>query len=120
MTGKRRILNFEEISIKGETKYGITTISRQHRNITEKIQEAEVIVVGGAAGMTEAAGYSSYQSDANFLKYFGKFADKYDIKNIFEGFYYPFSSKEERWAFLATDIKFIYDAKPSGPYLDLL
>ncbi|AZV59446.1 NAD-dependent protein deacetylase [Peribacillus frigoritolerans] len=88
--------------------------------LLKKIQEAEAIVVGGAAGMTEAAGLSSYKTDENFLKYFGKFADKYGIKNIFEGFYYPFSSSEERWAFLSTDIKFIYEAEAGRPYLDLV
>ncbi|MEP9406770.1 NAD-dependent protein deacetylase [Peribacillus frigoritolerans] len=99
-------------------------LSQQYQDnidtLLKKIEEAEAIVVGGAAGMTEAAGYSFYQSGETFKKYFGKFADKYGIKNIFEGFYYPFSSSEERWAFLVTDIKFIYDAEAGRPYLDLL
>lgn len=77
-------------------------------------------MVGGAAGMSEAGGFSAYQTDENFLKYFGKFADKYGFKNIFDGFYYPFPSREERWAFLATDIKYMYDTEPGGPYLNLL
>ena len=88
--------------------------------LLQKIEEAEAIVVGGAAGMSEAGGYSAYQTDENFLKYFGEFADKYGIKNIFDGFYYPFPSREERWAFLATDIKFVYDAEAGRPYLDLV
>jgi NAD-dependent SIR2 family protein deacetylase len=99
-------------------------LSQQYQDnidtLLKKIEEAEAIVVGGAAGMSEAAGYSFYQPDETFLKYFGKFSDKYGIKNIFEGFYYPFSSREERWAFLATQIKFIYDAEAGRPYLDLL
>ena len=42
--------------------------------LQRKIQEAEAIVVGGAAGMSAAAGYNWYQTDENFLKHFGKFA----------------------------------------------
>ena len=85
-----------------------------------KIKEADAIVVGGAAGMSAAAGYNWYQTDENFLKYFGKFAETYNIENIFYGFYYRFSTREERWAYIATLIKFIYDAEPGQPYLDLL
>ncbi|MER2192446.1 MAG: NAD-dependent protein deacetylase [Solibacillus sp.] len=91
-------------------------------NINElltKIEEAEVIVVGGAAGMSEAAGYSFYQTGPFFLNYFGNFAKEYGITNIFDGFYYPFPTKEERWAYLATQIKSIYDLAPGGPYVDL-
>ena len=91
-------------------------------NINEfltKIKEAEVIVVGGAAGMSEAAGYSFYQTGPFFLNYFGNFAKEYGITNIFDGFYYPFQTKEERWAYLATQIKSIYDLAPGGPYKDL-
>lgn len=86
----------------------------------QKIKEADAIVVGGAAGMSAAAGYNWYQTDENFLKYFGKFAETYNIENIFYGCYYRFSTREERWAYIATVIKFIYDAEPGQPYLDLL
>jgi NAD-dependent SIR2 family protein deacetylase len=99
-------------------------LSQQYQDnidtLLKKIQEAEAIVVGGAAGMSEAIGHSFYHTDENFLKHFGKFADKYGIKNLFEGFYYRFSTREERWAYLATEIKFIYDAEAGRPYLDLL
>ncbi|MGG1320594.1 NAD-dependent protein deacetylase [Priestia megaterium] len=99
-------------------------LSQQHQDnidtLLKKIEEAEAIVVGGAAGMSEAIGHSFYHTDENFLKHFGKFADKYGIKNLFEGFYYRFSTREERWAYLATEIKFIYDAEAGRPYLDLL
>ncbi|MFP3846269.1 SIR2 family NAD-dependent protein deacylase [Priestia filamentosa] len=88
--------------------------------LLEKIEEAEAIVVGGAAGMSAASGYNWYQTDENFLKYFGNFADMYGIENIFYGFYYRFITREERWAYIATLIKFVYDAEAGQPYLDLL
>ncbi|URZ05190.1 SIR2 family NAD-dependent protein deacylase [Clostridium felsineum] len=88
--------------------------------ISQKINEAEVIIVGGASGMSTAAGYNWYKTDENFLKYFSGFAEKYNIDNIFNGFYYRFSTKEERWAYITTLIKFVYDSKVGKPYMDLL
>lgn len=87
--------------------------------LLQKIEEAEAIVVGGAAGMSVAAGYDWYQRDEKFLKYFQKFADKYGIENIFYGFYYRFETREERWAYIATLIQFVYDAEAGQTYLDL-
>lgn len=87
--------------------------------LLQKIQDAEAIVVGGAAGMSAAAGYNWYRTDETFLKYFGEFADHYGIENIFYGFYYRFTTREERWAYIATLIKFVYDAEAGQPYLDL-
>ena len=88
--------------------------------LLQKIEEADAVVVGGAAGMSAAAGYNWYQTDETFLKYFGKFADKYGIESIFYGFYHRFETREERWAYIATLNKFVYDAEAGKPYLDLL
>jgi len=87
--------------------------------LLHKIQEAEIVIVGGAAGMSAAAGYNWYQTDDIFLKYFKKFADKYGIESIFYGFYHPFETREERWAYIATLIKFVYDTEAGQTYLDL-
>lgn len=87
--------------------------------LVKKIEEAEAILVGAAAGMSAAAGYNWYQTDDIFLKHFGKFAKTYGIENMFYGFYYNFASREERWAYLVTLIKFVYDSEAGPAYLDL-
>lgn len=87
--------------------------------LLQKIQEADTIVVGGAAGMSASCGYNWYSTDENFMKHFGNFAEKYGIDNIFNGFYYRFSTREERWAYIATLNKFVYDSKVGQPYIDL-
>lgn len=87
--------------------------------LLQKIDEAEAVIVGGAAGMSAAAGFNWYQTDDIFLKYFRKFADTYGIENIFYGFYHRFETREERWAYIATLIKFVYDTEAGQPYLDL-
>lgn len=89
--------------------------------LLKQIKEADAIVVGGAAGMSEAIGHTSfYHADDNFLKHFGKFADEFGFQNLFMGYHYPYPTPEERWAFLATEIKLIHDAEAGRPYLDLL
>ncbi|WP_277587067.1 Sir2 family NAD-dependent protein deacetylase [Psychrobacillus antarcticus] len=88
--------------------------------LLQKIEEADAIVVGGAAGMSAAAGYNWYKTDEAFLRHFGKFAEKYNIESIFYGFYYNFSTREERWAYIASLIKFVNDSKAGHTYLDLL
>ncbi|MEK4438940.1 deacetylase SIR2 [Paenibacillus sp. FSL K6-2862] len=88
-------------------------------NILQKIEEADAIIVGGAAGMSAAAGYNWYLNDANFQKYFSAFAEEYGIDSIFGGFYYKFRTEEERWAYLATLINFVADVPIGQPYKDL-
>ncbi|AZH29587.1 NAD-dependent protein deacetylase [Paenibacillus sp. M-152] len=87
--------------------------------ILQKIQEAEAIIVGGAAGMSAASGYNWYRDDAMFRKYFNEFAEKYGIDSIFGGFYHPFRTEEEQWAYLATLINFVADVPLGQPYKDL-
>ena len=87
--------------------------------LLQKIEEAEAIIVGGAAGMSAAAGLNWYEADETFQQYFGEFADKYGIDSIFYGFYHPFEAKEERWAYIATLIKYVYETEAGQTYLDL-
>ena len=98
-------------------------LSQQYQNnidiILQKIEEADAVVVGGASGMSAAAGYNWYVDDENFQKYFGAFAKEYGIENIFGGFYYKFRTEEERWAYLATLINFVADVPIGQPYKDL-
>lgn len=88
-------------------------------DLVNKIEEADAIVVGGAAGMSTAAGYNLYAADERFYKYFGEFAEKYGITNAFDGYYYHFKTREERWAFIASLAKNNMDFPMTKPYLNL-
>ena len=87
--------------------------------ILDEIEEADAIVVGGAAGMSEASGYNWYSNDEAFRKRFKNFVDKYGIDSMFNGFYYRFPTREERWAYNATLGNFIHTSEVGKPYLDL-
>ena len=84
-----------------------------------KIEEADAIVIGGAAGMSSAAGYNLYVTDKRFYECLGDFANEYGITNAFDGYYYNFKTREERWAFLAAFAKGNIDFPITKPYIDL-
>lgn len=90
------------------------------RLLLEHIENTEAILVGAASGMSAAAGHRFYyEDDETFRRIFGKFADKYGFRNAFEGFYYRYPTTEERWAFISTFVKHIYEAEEGKPYHDL-
>ena len=88
--------------------------------LIEKIREAEAIVVGGASGMSAAAGYRHYyEHDEEFVEWFGAFEEKYGFTNSFNGFYHRYPSSAHRWAYIATFMKCILSEPVGKPYLDL-
>ena len=77
------------------------------------------MVIGAGAGLSTAAGFA-YNGE-RFKKYFSDFAEKYGIKDMYSGGFYPFPTQEEFWAYWS---RYIYinrymDA-PKPVYDDLL
>lgn len=83
------------------------------------IEEAEYIIVGAGAGLSEAAGfnYGGERFDLNFQD----FKDKYGIEDMYSGTFYEFESEEERWAFWARVINCnTYEAEHTPIYQKIL
>ena len=77
------------------------------------------MVIGAGAGLSTSAGF--VYTDERFKKYFSDFAEKYDIKDMYSGGFYPFATPEEHWAYWS---RYIYinrymDA-PKPVYDDIL
>ncbi len=90
------------------------------RELTEKINEADAILVGAGSGMSAAAGYTHYyEPSAEFLEHMKPWQDKYGINSTFEGFYYPWQTPQERWAFLARNVTMVLNEPVGQPYKDL-
>jgi len=84
------------------------------------VQDAECVVVGGASGLSAAGGGDFYYEDtASFREYFGKFAEKYGFRGAFSGMMYPFKTRGEYWAYLATFLNTTQHAPLRKPYADL-
>ena len=93
---------------------------KQVEEFAKKVREADCVVVGGASGLSAAGGGDFYYGDTpSFRQYFGKFADKYGFKGAFSGMQYPYRTRGEFWAYLATFLHTTQTAPIRKPYLDL-
>ena len=97
----------------------VNRYDEQAELLLEKVNEADAVMVGGASGMSAAAGYAWYAEDPLFRKYFGRFIDRYGITGIFDGLYYHYETKEERWAFLVSILHFVNQCEVRQTYQDL-
>lgn len=88
--------------------------------LLDLIDQADAVLVGAASGLSAAAGYRHYyERDAEFVEWFGDFEQKYGFHSSFEGFYHPYASIEERWAFIARMMSCILSEPTGQPYRDL-
>ena len=79
-----------------------TSMEDKIRRLKEEIDGADVIVIGAGAGLSTSAGFT--YSGERFLRYFKDFAEKYGIRDIYSGGFYPFKSLEEYWAWWSRHI----------------
>lgn len=83
------------------------------------IQNAEVILIGGGAGLSAAAGL--VYSGERFSAYFADFIAQYGLTDMYSAAFYPFRTQEEKWAYWSRHIQLNrYDAVPGQVYRDLL
>ena len=61
------------------------------------LQECEAVVIGAGSGLSTAAGYT--YTGERFQKYFADFAEKYGIRDMYSGGFYPFPTQEVFWAY---------------------
>ena len=80
---------------------------------------AEAVVIGAGAGLSASAGFT--YSGERFERHFGDFKEKYGIRDMYSGGFYPFAAPEEYWAWWSRHIYWnrCVDA-PKPVYRDLL
>ena len=87
--------------------------------LKNEIETADAIVIGAGAGLSTAAGFT--YGGERFEKYFGDFARKYGIRDMYSGGFYPFPDAETRWAWWARHIYYNrYVPAPKPVYQHLL
>lgn len=81
-------------------------MNKSTENYLVKLQEAftksNAILIGAGSGLSTAAGFT--YSGERFKQYFFDFAQKYPIRDIYSGGFYPFESLEEYWAWWSRHI----------------
>ena len=111
--------------IKSNTLFGVgnnifnTRMDDKIQQLKQKIEETDAVVIGAGAGLSTSAGF--IYTGERFTRYFGDFAKKYGLEDMYSGGFYPFDSLEEHWAYWS---RYIYINRymnaPKPVYEDLL
>ena len=87
--------------------------------LKDELGRADAIVIGAGAGLSTAAGFT--YSGERFDRYFFDFKERFGIRDMYSGGFYPFQDAETRWAWWARHIYFNrYIDAPKPVYQDLL
>ena len=83
------------------------------------LDRADAVVIGAGAGLSASAGLT--YSGERFEKRFGDFIEKYGIRDMYSGGFYPFRTLEEYWAWWSRQIMVNrYEKAPKPVYDELL
>ena len=77
-------------------------ISESIERLKKELETAEVIVIGAGAGLSSAAGF--LYSGQRFDTWFWDFREKYGIRDMYSGGFYPYETLEEYWAWWSRHI----------------
>lgn len=72
------------------------------KKASEAINNAEYILIGAGAGLSDAAGLK--YSGQRFTDRFRDFIEKYDMEDLYSSSFYQFETMEEKWAYWARHI----------------
>jgi NAD-dependent SIR2 family protein deacetylase len=98
---------------------GTGSRTEQIERLKKEIESADAIVIGAGAGLSTAAGLT--YSGERFDRYFGDFAARFGIQDIYSGGFYPFPDEETRWAWWVRHIYYNrYIDPPKDVYGKLL
>lgn len=93
--------------------------SAKIKKLKNEIVQADAVMIGAGSGLSTSAGFT--YSGERFWKYFGDFAEKYGISDIYSGGFYPYSTLEEYWAWWSRHIYYNrYADMPKPVYQNLL
>ena len=106
-------------SFRSGVSFGIGSRDEQIGRLKMEIESADAVVIGAGAGLSTAAGMT--YSGERFDRYFGDFAARFGISDIYSGGFYPFPDDETRWAWWARHIYYNrYINPPKDVYEKLL
>ena len=88
--------------LKMRTMKSTKDCSDKIKRLKRNIANADAVLIGAGAGLSTAAGLT--YSGERFMRYFSDFAEKYGIRDMYSGGFYPFDSMEEYWAWWSRHI----------------
>lgn len=82
--------------------------------LKNKLETTDTIIIGAGAGLSTFAGFT--YSGERFRKYFSDFEDKYGFHDMYAGGFYPYSIREEYWAYWMIPLWRMMTANPKAVY----
>ena len=104
---------------RGLTPKSTAISSNPIERLREALDTADAVVIGAGAGLSASAGLT--YSGERFERYFSDFRDKYGIRDMYSGGFFPFDGPEEHWAWWSRQIMVNrYERAPKPVYDALL
>lgn len=101
------------------TKKSTESYSDSIKRLKNAMEEADAVVIGAGSGLSASAGLT--YSGERFERYFSDFIEKYHIRDMYSGGFYPYGSLEEYWAWWSRHIYYNrYIEAPKPVYQNLL
>ena len=79
------------------TKPSTKSCSEPMERLKAALQDCDAVVIGAGSGLSTAAGFT--YTGERFEQHFSDFAQKYGIRDMYSGGFYPFATPEEHWAY---------------------
>ena len=79
------------------TKPSTKNCSEQIEQLRMALHDCDAVVIGAGSGLSTAAGFT--YTGERFEQHFSDFAQKYGIRDMYSGGFYPFATPEEYWAY---------------------
>ena len=86
----------------GRMRVNTETSVSSIEDLRTALSEADAVIIGAGSGLSTAAGYT--YSGERFRKYFSDFQEKYGIRDMYSGGFYPFPDMETFWAWWSRHI----------------
>ena len=100
------------------TRKSTETYSEKIERLKLALDEADAVVIGAGAGLSASAGLT--YAGERFEKHFGDFIEKYGIRDMYSGGFYPFQTLEDYWAWWSRHIMVNRYEKAPKPVYDKL
>ena len=97
----------------GREHFGEADRTEQIRRLEDALLQADAVVIGAGSGLSASAGFT--YGGERFFKYFGDFAEKYGIRDMYSGGFYPYNTLEEYWAWWSRHIYYNRYVEPPVP-----
>lgn len=87
----------------------------------QAIKDADALLIGASNGLSIAEGYHIFANNEMFRRQFGDIQQKYGIRSVIEGCFYPYPNEKDRQEFLNRLVQhWVTNYRPSQVMKDLL